>query len=255
MFVRLTLAYVGTRYAGWQRQANAVAVQQLLEEALAALTGESVRVVGAGRTDAGVHAEGQQVSFALARDFPLGGLVHGTNHHLPEDIRVLAAVPAPDGYDAQRDAVAKLYRYRLDRRRVPPPASAPFVVPVPPGLSLAALAAAARATVGRHDFAAFALAGAATRTTVRRIHAAWWEEAGEELVFRIVGEGFLRGMVRSMVGTQLQVATGARPLAGYADLLAGGQRGDAGPTSPAHGLCLERVDDALPPPGAAESLW
>lgn len=255
MFVRLTLGYVGTRYAGWQRQANALAVQQVLEEALATLTGEKVRAVGAGRTDAGVHAEGQHVSFALARDFALGGLVHGTNRLLPGDIRVLAAEPAPDGYDAQRDAVAKLYRYRLDRRRVPPAASAPFVAPAPPGLALEALAAAARATVGRHDFAAFTLAGAATRTSIRRIHAAWWEEAGAELVFRILGDGFLRGMVRALVGTQLQVATGDRALADYVALLGGGVRGDAGPTAPARGLCLERVDDALPAAGGAKSLW
>jgi len=241
MNVRLTLAYVGTRYAGWQRQANALAVQQVLEEALAALTGETVRTVGAGRTDAGVHADGQTVSLRLERAFPLAGLVHGTNHFLPPDIRVLAAREAPAGYDAQRDAVAKVYRYRLDRRRVPPPATAPFVVAAPPGLAPEPLAEAARALAGEHDFSAFVLAGAATRTTVRRIHAASWEEQGPELVFRISGEGFLRGMVRALVGTQLEIATGTRSLAGWGALLAGGRRGEAGPTAPAHGLCLERV--------------
>ncbi len=245
MNARLTLAYVGTRFAGWQRQANAVAVQQVLEEALSELTGERVTVVGAGRTDAGVHAEGQVVSFSLARDFALSGLVFGTNQRLPADVRVLAAQVAPPGFDAQRAAVAKIYRYRLERSLLIEPARMPFVVSAPSRLDLAALCASARALVGEHDFAAFGLAGARTVTTRRRIFAAAWEEVGSELVFRVTGAGFLRGMVRALVGTMLEVATGRRSLARFAALLDGATHPDrsmAGPTAPAHGLCLERVD-------------
>jgi tRNA pseudouridine38-40 synthase len=242
MHVRATLAYVGTRYAGWQRQANAVAVQQVVEEALAALTGERVTVVGAGRTDAGVHADGQVISFSLARDFALAGLVFGGNRHLPGDVRLLDAELAPAGFDAQRSAAAKLYRYRLERTPLVEPAKAPFVAPAPPDVALEPLSAAARALVGTHDFAAFELAGGRTRTSRRRIFAAAWEENGSELVFRIAGEGFLRGMVRSLVGTLLEVGTGKRPLEGFVALLGGARRGDAGPTAPAHGLTLERVD-------------
>ncbi|HLF55993.1 MAG TPA: tRNA pseudouridine(38-40) synthase TruA, partial [Thermoanaerobaculia bacterium] len=106
----------------------------------------------------------------------------------------------------------------------------------------ARLAAAARALVGGHDFAAFALAGGAARTTERRIFAAAWEEEGDELVFRVVGEGFLRGMVRGLVGTMLEVGTGRRSLGQFVRLLSGGARGEAGATAPAHGLCLERVE-------------
>lgn len=242
MNARLTVAYVGTNYAGWQRQANAVAVQQVVEEALSGLTGERVVVVGAGRTDAGVHADGQVVSFALARDFALSGLVFGANQRLPADVRVLDARPAPPGFDAQRAAVAKLYRYRLDRSLLVAPERLPFVVSAPSPLDVAALAASARAIVGEHDFAAFELSGSRTRTTRRRIFAASWEERGSELVFRVAGSGFLRGMVRSLVGTMLEVAVGRRTLARFAALLAGATRGEAGPTAPAHGLCLERVD-------------
>ena len=242
MNARLTLAYIGTRFAGWQRQANALAVQQVVEEALSGLTGERVTVVGAGRTDAGVHAEGQVVSFSLARDFALSGLVFGTNQQLPADIRVLAAQLAPHGFDAQRAAVAKLYRYRLDRSLLIAPARLPFVVSAPSPLDLEALRASARALVGEHDFAAFGLAGARTVTSRRRIFAAGWEESGSELVFRVAGSGFLRGMVRALVGTMLEVATGRRSLARFAALLDGATRGEAGPTAPAHGLCLERVD-------------
>jgi tRNA pseudouridine38-40 synthase len=240
MNARLTLAYVGTRYAGWQRQPNALAVQEVVEAALADLLGEPVVLSAAGRTDAGVHAEGQVASCALGRDFPLAGLVHGTNRRLPADVRVLAA---PPGYDARRAAVAKVYRYTLDRARPIPPARAPFAVPAPPGLDLDALAAAARASVGEHDFAAFAAAGGAATTTRRRIFCAAWEERGAQLVFRIAGSGFLRGMVRSLVGTMLEVGSGRRPLARFAALLAGGGRAEAGPTAPARGLCLERVDE------------
>lgn len=245
MNARLTVSYVGTRFAGWQRQANAVAVQQVIEEALSELTGERVVVVGAGRTDSGVHADGQVVSFALEREFALSGLVFGTNQRLPADVRVLDARLAPPGFDAQRAAIAKLYRYRLDRSLLVEPARLPFVVSAPSPLDLDALAASARAIVGEHDFSAFELAGGRTKTTHRRIFAASWEERGSELVFRVAGSGFLRGMVRSLVGTMLEVATGRRSLALFAALFDGCTRRDrsmAGPTAPAHGLSLERVD-------------
>ena len=245
MLVRATLAYVGTRYAGWQRQANAVAVQQVVEEALADLTGERVTVVGAGRTDAGVHADGQVISFALAKEIALQGLVFGGNQRLPDDVRLLDAETARAGFDAQRSATAKLYRYRLDRSLLIEPSRAPFVVSAPAGVALERLDVATRALVGEHDFAAFELAGGRTKTTRRRIFAAAWETQGSELVFRIAGEGFLRGMVRSLVGTLLEVATGRRSLAEFVALLDGAARRDrsmAGPTAPAHGLSLERVD-------------
>jgi tRNA pseudouridine38-40 synthase len=242
MHVRATLAYVGTRYAGWQRQANALAVQQVVEEALAELTGQRLRVVGAGRTDAGVHADRQVISFSLAREFPLQGLVYGGNQRLPDDVRLLDAELAPPGFDAQRAATGKLYRYRLDRSLLVDPSRAPFVVPAPADVDLERLNAATRALVGEHDFAAFELAGGRTKTSRRRIFAAAWEERGSELVLRIVGEGFLRGMVRSLVGTLLEVATGKRSLERCVALLSGASRGEAGPTAPAHGLSLERVD-------------
>jgi tRNA pseudouridine38-40 synthase len=239
---RLTLAYVGTRYAGWQRQPNAPTVQEALESALERLSGAPSRTVAAGRTDAGVHADGQLVSGELARELPDAALVRGTNHFLPADIRVLAASRAPEGFDARRDAAAKLYRYRLFAGAPVPPERAPFVHGVAERLDLAAMSAAASALVGRHDFAAFRLAGGAARTTERRIFAAAWERRGDELVFRVAGDGFLRGMVRGLVGTLIEVGGGRRDVAEFAALLGGGERAAAGPTAPAHGLCLERVD-------------
>jgi tRNA pseudouridine38-40 synthase len=253
VIARLELAWDGTRYAGWQRQPDAATIQQTLEEALARLTGESVAAIGAGRTDAGVHARGQVVSFRLERDFPVSGLVHGTNHHLPADVRVVAAAAAREDFHARRSALAKEYRYRLWRGRTPPPDRAPFVVETDLGLPLDRLAAAARLLVGEHDFAPFSVTGGTPGPTSRRIFAAAWEEEGGELIFRVTGEGFLRGMVRRLVGTQLEVARGHRSLDALAALLGDPDAGEAGPSAPARGLSLERVDYADGPgagPGA-----
>ena len=131
MVYRLKVAYRGTAYAGWQRQPNALAVQQVLEEALGDLLGEEVVVVGAGRTDAGVHARGQVAHLRLAREFPVRGLVHGGNTRLPEDIRILAADRMPEEFHARRCAAAKDYRYRLLRARVVSPLDSPQAVRLP----------------------------------------------------------------------------------------------------------------------------
>lgn len=241
MIVRLTLSYRGAAYAGWQRQANAPSVQETLEAALERLLGTSVRVVGASRTDAGVHARGQAAHLELAAPFPLNGLVHGTNHLLPDDVRVTAAAEMPAGFHARKCAAAKEYSYRASRACVLSPLDAPFCVQVPRQVDPARLAAAAERLAGRHDFSAFAAAGGSHRQSWRTIFAAGWQELGEELRFRVVGDGFLRGMVRALVGTLLDVGYGRRSVESFAALLAGADRGAAGPTAPAHGLVLEKV--------------
>jgi tRNA pseudouridine38-40 synthase len=253
MVVRLIVSYRGAAYAGWQRQDNALAVQEVLEEALARLLGSPVRAVGASRTDAGVHARGQAAHLeppAAVADWPLRGLVHGTNHLLPDDVRVLAADRMAAGFHARRAARGKEYCYRLSRAAVPSPLDAPYVLRVPARIDAAAMAAAAAALVGRHDFSAFALAGGSHTQPFRTIASAAIEESGEagevgeagaELRFRVVGDGFLRGMVRALVGTLLEVGLGRRPPEDVAALLGGAARGAAGATAPAHGLVLERV--------------
>jgi tRNA pseudouridine38-40 synthase len=243
---RLTVAYRGTRYAGWQRQANALTVQQVLEEGLEGLLGEPVRVVGASRTDAGVHARGQVVSLetpgtAVTRHLDRA-LVHGTNARLPSDVRVLAAVPAREGFHARKHAASKEYRYHLRRAAVLSPLDADTAVRVDPRTDLEALREAAALLPGRHDFTAFARLGGSATHPVRRIDAAGWLVVGEELTFHIAGEGFLRGMVRALVGTLLEVGRGRRSLESFAGLLGGRPRGEAGPSAPAHALVLQRVD-------------
>ena len=241
MLYRLTLSYRGAGYAGWQRQPNALGVQQVVEEALAALVGEEVRVVGASRTDAGVHALGQVVHLDLSRPWPTSALVHGTNRHLPPDIRVLEAAEAPPGFHARRDAIAKCYRYQLSRASVIVPLESPFTVAASADLDLALLAAGARAIEGRHDFSAFARSGGAHTQPFRTVFRAHFLEEGERLTFRIIGDGFLRGMVRALIGTLLQVAAERLSIADFEGLLGGASRSEAGPNAKARGLVLQRV--------------
>ncbi|HSF42747.1 MAG TPA: tRNA pseudouridine(38-40) synthase TruA [Thermoanaerobaculia bacterium] len=241
MIYRLTLSYRGEAYAGWQHQENAVSVQQVVEEAQAALLGRSVRIVGASRTDAGVHARGQAAHLTLPEPFPERGLVHGANHHLPEDVRVMAAHAMPDGFHARKCAWGKEYSYRLSRAAVLSPLDAPFAVRVPPEIDVERLVRATAYLPGRHDFSAFAAAGGSHGQPFRRIFSAVWEERGEEVRFRIVGDGFLRGMVRALAGTLVEVGTGRRSPEEFSNLLRGAPRSAAGPSAPAHGLVLERV--------------
>lgn len=241
MRFRLSVAYLGHPFAGWQRQPNAPTVQATLEDALAALAGERVATTGAGRTDAGVHARGQVVHGILPRPLPTRALVHGVNAHLPPAVRVLEAGIAPAGFDACRHAEAKEYVYRLSRAPVVSPFDAPFLWQVPPRLDVALLRIGTAPLVGRHDFSAFALSGGSHRSSVRTVFLAEWSEAGPELVFRVVGDGFLRGMVRGLVGTLVEIGLGRREPANLVGLLTGGARADGGPTAPAAGLCLARV--------------
>ena len=243
MVFGLTLSYRGTSYAGWQRQENATTVQQLVEEALSELLSQPVHIVGASRTDAGVHARGQVAHLELTRDFPTRGLVHGANQHLPQDIRVMAAERMPDGFHARKHAFSKLYSYRYMRGPVMSPLDALFAVHLPTEVDLEAMRQAAEFLVGEHDFTAFALSGGSHTRAVRRIdRVSWLEGTDEDLEFQIVGNGFLRGMVRSIVGTLLEVGRGQRDAEDLRRLLAGRPRSEAGPTAPARGLTLESID-------------
>lgn len=249
MVYRLTLSYRGTEYSGWQRQPSALTIQEVVETALARLLGVEVTVVGAGRTDAGVHARGQVAHLRLDSEAEPRALVHGVNHYLPPDVRVLAASVAVDDFHARKSALSKEYSYRLARAPVLSPLDSLFTVRVEPGIDVESMGVATALLIGRHDFTAFALAGGAHRQPVRTILAAEWAEQDEELRFRIVGDGFLRGMVRSIVGTLIEVGRGRRGASDVARLLEGESRSAAGTTAPAHGLVLERIDYGSPEGG------
>lgn len=242
MVVRLTLTYDGAGFGGWQRQINARSVQQDLEEALSDLLGERTRVIGASRTDAGVHARAQMCHFPLPRVFPLQGLVFGGNHRLPADVRVVAAHRMPEGFHAQRCALGKEYSYRFVVGRVASPLDRVQAARLEFPPDLAAIRRALSFLPGRHDFSAFALAGGSHSHARRRLFAARVDESPGGLTFRFWGDGFLRGMVRALVGTLIEVGRGRRPPESLGELLREGRRrDDAGPTAEANGLCLERV--------------
>ncbi len=241
--VALRVAYQGARYSGWQRQPNAATVQERLEGAIAKLLlEERMVVVGASRTDAGVHARAQWAHLDLPRSFPLDGLVLGTNSYLPPDIRVLSARQVSSRFHAQRSALWKRYRYRLFRHRIGDPLEAPQVARHRGDLDHQQMTSAARLFEGRHDFSAFAKAGGSHDDPVREIHRSRVTAMPQEFRFEFEGNGFLRGMVRAMVGTLVEVGIGRREVASVRELLAPGHtRSEAGAAAPANGLVLEHI--------------
>jgi len=237
----LTLSYRGTHYSGWQRQTNATTIQQRVEDALSAFLGEEVRIQGASRTDAGVHARGQVAHLLLSRSLPPKALLHETNRNLSEDIRVMEVDRRPVGFHARKCATSKEYRYRIIRRSILSPLESPFALQVHGDLDIRAMIDATETFVGEHDFTAFALSGGSHRQPVRTITMATWIETGDELELRVEGDGFLRGMVRSLVGTLLEVGRGKRDRSDMERLLGGRPRSESGPTAAPQGLTLHRV--------------
>jgi tRNA pseudouridine38-40 synthase len=247
---RVTLAYDGTDFAGWQVQADATGartVQGVLESALARLAGEArVAVTGAGRTDAGVHALGQVASFDLPRAMDDDALARALNGLLPDDVRVLAAAQAPAGFDARRSAVSKLYRYELDMGRVRLPHRRRYAGWLPARLDEPRVHEAAALYVGRHDFASTASTGSSARTTVRTVtrSEARFTDAPEgvrTLVYEVEAGGFLRKMVRSLVGGLVAAGRGASTVEDLARALAACDRSGWPPPAEACGLTLVRV--------------
>jgi tRNA pseudouridine38-40 synthase len=233
---RLLLAYDGTPFAGWAAQPGERTVQAELERALATVLRAEVHTTAAGRTDRGVHALGQVVSY----EGPLPRL-KGVNAVLPDEIAVLAAEKAPDGFSARHDARSRSYVYRVLARPEPSPFELHRALWWPYPLDEDALHACAAALVGTHDFTAFTPADTYHVRFEREVLAAGWERAGAILEFRIEADTFMRQMNRVLVGTMLEVAAGRRTVEEFAALLGGAPRSEAGRTAPAHGLYLESV--------------
>jgi tRNA pseudouridine38-40 synthase len=242
---RLTLEYDGAGFEGWQVQPRGRrTVQGTLEEALAQVTGvRGVRLIGAGRTDAGVHAEAQVAGFVLATERTPERLGRALNGVLPEDLAVVACEAAPEGFHARYDARGKLYRYRIWNGAARSPLRAARSHWVASALDLAAMAEAAAALRGRHDFASFQAAGSDVRSTERTLTRLDVEGAPRgEIDLHVAGDGFLRHMVRILAGTLIDVGRGRTPAAAVAGILAARDRARAGRTAPAGGLTLVRVE-------------
>ncbi|HEU4401116.1 MAG TPA: tRNA pseudouridine(38-40) synthase TruA [Candidatus Polarisedimenticolia bacterium] len=239
--IKMTVAYVGTRYAGWQVQPGRETVQGVLEAALSRLLQESIRIAGAGRTDAGVHARGQVANFPSASRIPLEGLQRGLNARLPDDIRIMRAEEAAPGFHARSDARSKEYLYRVARTRVLSPFDVPFAAEVHGPLDAAAMGAAAAAFVGTHDFTSMCAASCRVENRVRTVTLSVVEEAGDFLQYRVRAGGFLQHMVRTMAGTLILVGRGRIPADAIGRILLARDRRAGGPCAPARGLTLERV--------------
>jgi len=240
--LKLTLAYDGTRLVGWQRQAEGESVQGLLEDALARFEGASVNVHGAGRTDAGVHALGQVASAVVGFNHDVTTLQRALNAHLPPDIRVLSVADADPEFHARFSSRGKTYQYRIRSTPVADPFDRAYVWHIPAPLNLAAMERAAATLVGTHDFVAFQSAGSETSGTARTITRSGWRDTNGLLTYEITGDGFLRHMVRAIVGTLVEVGRGWREPENVAVLLEPRTRAEAGATAPAHGLFLLCVD-------------
>jgi tRNA pseudouridine38-40 synthase len=242
---RLTLAYDGTEFLGWQLQRAETrrTVQGVLEDALARLAGgRRVVVAGAGRTDAGVHALGQVASFDLPRELAPAELQGALNGLLPADVRVVSAALAPPGFHARKSAVSKQYRYVLDCGGVPLPQRRRFAGWVSRPLEEASVQAAAALFIGRHDFASLASTGGSAKTTVRTVTRSEVTFDDHGLTYEVEADGFLRKMVRSMVGGLIDVGRGACAPGDLAAALEARDRRAWPAPAPPSGLTLVRVD-------------
>jgi tRNA pseudouridine38-40 synthase len=240
--IKLIIEYDGTNYCGWQIQPNGVTVQEVLEEGLRKLLGEPVRLRASGRTDAGVHAKGMVAVFSTTRTLPLAAFSHGLNNLIPPDIAIRSVEEVPPSFNPRADAVGKLYRYTILNVPTRSPLNRCTSWLIKEYLDLSAMRDAALLFIGEHDFRAFQAANCAARTTVRTITGLEITADQEGFItIDVRGTGFLRNMVRIMVGTLVAVGREKMGPGNVATLLTEGDRSMAGATAPPQGLCLMEV--------------
>jgi len=243
--IRITVSYDGTDYHGWQVQPGVATIQRALEDVLSEIEGDVVHVDGSGRTDAGVHALAQVAAFRLTNPLPLPNLKKAMNRLLPRDIRVTEVAEADESFHPRYDALAKTYEYRMLRAEICPPFDRRYVYHYPYPLDEAQMIQVARLLEGEHDFTAFAAADPADglgRSKVRIIFSSCVMRQGDRLIYRVRGSGFLKHMVRNIVGVLLEVGKGNLGLADIETRLQPGGTIPSGPSAPARGLFLVGVE-------------
>ena len=240
--IKLTIAYDGTAYHGWQKQKSGEAtVQAAVECAIEKILGAPVEITGASRTDAGVHALGQVAHFDADSNIPPERFRDAINGVLPPDVRIMKSEPAPDYFNARFDAVRKTYRYSVSTAELENPLERLYAHHYLGKMDAEPMKSAARHLLGRHDFISFAKEADREKNSVREIYRADVLEDGDRILFEIEGNGFLYNMVRAIAGTLLEVGGGRRKPEWVRDVIAARDRCAAGPTLPAKGLCLMEI--------------
>ena len=240
--IRLTVAYDGTNYHGWQLQDNGNTIEAELNKGLSELLGEEIRVIGASRTDSKVHALGNVAVFDTVSRMPAGKISYALNQRLPEAIRIQKSQEVPADWHPRRCESRKTYEYRIYRAEFPMPVKRLYSYFVYQPLDVGRMREAAAYLEGEHDFKSFCQTGAQVESTVRTIHSLWVEEQESDLIIRVCGNGFLYNMVRIIVGTLIEVGQGRREPESMQEILGALDRAAAGPTAPAHGLTLVKYE-------------
>ncbi len=240
--VCITVAYDGTNYHGWQIQDNGITIEAELNRCLTELLGEEIRVIGASRTDSGVHALGNVAVFDTVNRMPARKISYALNQRLPEDIRIQSSREVPPEWHPRHCDSRKTYEYRIYRGEFSMPVKRLYSYFIYTPLDVGRMREAAAYLEGKHDFKSFCQTGAQVDSTVRVVYSLWVEEEGPDLVIRVCGSGFLYNMVRIIAGTLIEVGQGKREPESMPEILAALDRGAAGPTAPAHGLTLVKYE-------------
>lgn len=240
--VKLTVAYDGTNYCGWQVQPNGITVQEVLNRHLSELTGEEIETIGASRTDAGVHALGNVAVFDTRVRMPGEKFSFALNQRLPEDIRIQESKEVPQDFHPRYVKSEKIYEYQILNRRFPIPTEWFYSHFTYVPLDVEKMREAGTYLLGEHDFKSFCGAGAQVKTTVRCIHELNIEKSGDKITIRVRGNGFLYNMVRILAGTLMEVGSRAYPPEKIKEILEAKDRKAAGPTAPARGLTLVKIE-------------
>ena len=239
--IQILLEYDGSNYHGWQRQKNALTVQEKVEEAIKQITKEDIRLIGSSRTDSGVHARGQSANFYTGSKIPIEKIPYALNSKLPIDIRIYQAIERPMGFHSCYDAIGKKYTYHIQNSAFHSALEYNRAWHIPQKLSIENMRKANEFLIGTHDFSAFRASGSLIKTSIRTITSSKLIRKDKKIILEIQGNGFLYHMVRIIMGTLVEVGMGKISYEEIMDIIKSKDRSRAGITAPAHGLYLEKV--------------
>lgn len=239
--IKLTIEYDGTDYVGWQRQKNGTSIEETLERAIRKITDEELRIIGASRTDAGVHAKGQVANFFTLSNIPEAKFSSAINSKLPKDIVIMDSHEVNLDFHSRYSSIGKKYSYNILNRKQPVAYLRDFVENCPYDLNFELMSVAANAFLGKHDFAAFKSTGSSAKTSIRTISKIELIRNEDLITMDIEGDGFLYNMVRIIAGTLIEIGRGRIPWDSIPDIIKSQDRGRSGKTAGASGLCLEKV--------------